>query len=102
MKPPKYSRRIVPFSVYRKLTTAERKSFGAKIKPPMYLTPSDEKPKPSDGPVYYQLHELEAEAAGTAVDGAATAAVSPPKRVMGFRVWCERFHSEKSVKRIFT
>jgi hypothetical protein len=79
----KSNRRIVPFSVYRKLTPAERKDFGTKIKPPMYLTPSDEKPKPSDGPVYYQLHELEAEAAGDA-------AIAPTRRVMSFREWCKQ------------
>jgi hypothetical protein len=76
----KSNRRIVPFSVYRKLTPAERKSFGAKITPPMYLTPSDEKPKPSDGPVYYQLHEEKV---------AAEAAAAPTRRVMGFREWCK-------------
>ena len=77
----KSNRRIVPFSVYRKLTTAERKGFGTKIKPPMYLTPSDEKPKPSDGPVYYQLHEEKTDTG---------ASIAPTRRVMSFREWCER------------
>lgn len=73
------TRRIIPFSVFRKMKPNELKAIGAKVKPPLYLTPSAAKPKPAEAPVYYQLHEAEAEAP----------TVASPKRVMGFREWYE-------------
>ena len=80
MRPLKPTRRIIPFSVFRKMKPNELKAIGAKVKPPVILTPSDLKPKPSDAPVYYEHHEAEVEAS----------AVAPTKRLMGFREWCEQ------------
>ena len=81
MRPFKPVRRVIPFSVFRNMKPNELKAIGAKVLPPLYLTPSDVKPKPSEAPVYYQLHEAEA----------------PPKRVLGFREWCESSAKGKSL-----
>jgi hypothetical protein len=80
MRPFKPVRRVIPFSVFCKMKPNELKAIGAKVHPPVYLTPSDTKPKPSEAPVYYQLHEATSE----------ELAVPPPKHVMGFRQWCSR------------
>jgi hypothetical protein len=82
MRPFKPVRRVIPFNVFRNMKPNELKAIGAKVLPPLYLTPSDVKPKPSDAPIYYQLQEAEANAEAPAV--------APPKRVMGFREWCEK------------
>ena len=76
----KLSRRIIPFSVFRKMKPNELKAIGAKVQPPLYLTPSDKKPTPSEAPIYYQLHEAEADAIPAV----------PKKRLLGFREWCEK------------
>jgi hypothetical protein len=79
MRPFKPVRRVIPFSVFRNMKPNELKAIGAKVLPPLYLTPSDVKPKPSEAAVYYQLHEATSE----------ELAVAPPKRVLGFREWCK-------------
>ncbi len=87
MRPLKPVRRVIPFSVFRNMKPNELKAIGAKVLPPLYLTPSDLKPKPSEAAVYYQLHEAEAEAV----------VVVPKKRVMGFREWCENSAKGKTL-----
>jgi hypothetical protein len=81
MRPFKPVRRVIPFSVFRNMKPNELKAIGANVKPPMFLTPSDVKPKPSEAAVYYQLHE----------------AVAPPRRVMSFREWCEQKYKREGV-----
>ena len=87
MRPLKPTRRLIPFSVFRKMKPDELKAIGAKVKPPLYLRPSDVKPKPSEAPVYYEHHEAEANAEAPAI--------APTKRLMGFREWCEKQTSPK-------
>lgn len=74
----KLSRRIIPFNVFRKMKPNELKAVGAKVQPPLFLNPSDKKPTPSEAPIYYQLHEAEADAVPFV----------PKKRLLGFREWC--------------
>ena len=87
MRPFKPVRRVIPFSVFRNMKPNELKAIGAKVLPPLYLTPSDVKPKPSEAAVYYQLHEEPVE----------HTASKSPKRVMGFREWCEKLPKGKSL-----
>lgn len=75
----KPARRIIPFSVFSKMKPNELTAVGAKVQPPLFLTPSDKKPTPSEAPIYYQLHEAEADAAPAV----------PKKRLLGFREWCD-------------
>jgi len=82
----KLSRRIIPFSVFRKMKPNELKAIGAKVQPPLFLTPSDKKPTPSEAPVYYQLHEVEADAIPAV----------RRKRLLGFREWCD-FKAKETV-----